>query len=297
MAHPSQYFIRYLLAASHGSDTPESEESVNKSLKSMSLLRLTSDQFNDLVLSFKPPQAFSFSNRKHPATKTFMESERIATMWSPSKEDSRVLKELMPMTPVREMINLLLMGRVPSDKIAEVVSEEARLTTPLTERMIDTYQHYYWNVEVSSSDEWEAILAGNPKKDALMASLYCGEEQAMYRIGRNPKMGDPQRPLREAYRQTFFRLQLLRYWPDTSNTVSAASKLIRDAKQLYELLYGQEGTGFEQQLKKFRQFLLVKHPAAIETFDGMLSEEGSYSGDGSEKKDQKTKKGDQDANT
>ena len=82
---------------------------------------------------------------------------------------------------VKHDLHLLLLGNLPHEIIVSKLNTKYRLTPRFTERMVHTYQHFFWNVQNSTYEEWDKILSGKYYKDAFMASLYCGEHQALYR--------------------------------------------------------------------------------------------------------------------
>ena len=123
----------------------------------------------------------------------------------------------------------------------------------------------------------------------MMAAYMCGPEQAFFRAGGNPTPEDPEFPLHEYYRQAYYLLEAQRYKTDNAQSIVNRSRLAADLKAFYELLYGRE-RGELDRMRKFKEFIMVKHPALFKTWEDL---EGTHSGDGTDK--HKTKeKGDQD---
>jgi len=117
----------------------------------------------------------------------------------------------------------------------------------------------------------------------------CGEQQALYRAGFSPRV-DGNRAMKEAYRQAYFRLESLRFQPDTKTTMNAYSQLTSRMVSVHDILYAQ-GSGLQDQLKQFRQIMMKHKDPDVEAVDRIIDkmEGGSYSGDGS---DDETKQGD-----
>ena len=280
MGHPSEYFVRFSLAQVWGSDENEtSMVSLNKSLKAFGLLELTEDQYDYIKSTFQPPEGFRFNNKKHKESRDFMVSEKIHAFWTPKDEDLRVLDEIVDGNQlIKHDLHILLLGSIPYEVIAQKLNDKYRLAPGVTVRMIDTYSHFFWNVRNCGHVEWEMLLNGKPYKDAFMAALYCGEQQALYRAGFSPRV-DGIRAMKEAYRQAFFRMESLRFQPDSNNTISAYSKLTARMLGVHDILYSQ-GSGLQDQLKQFRQLMMKHNDPAIKAIDEVIEKVGSYSEDG-----------------
>lgn len=292
MGHPSEYFIKFTLAQSWGDEDEETTlVSLNKSLHEFGLLGMLELSYDALMADFSPPEGFRFNNKKHPLTKEFMEEEKISGLWSPNKDSKRVLLEVVDgPAGVRHDLHLLLMGNLPHDVITEKLNTKWRLNPSFNEEMIDTYNHYFWNVDNTTQEDWSKLLEGKPYKDAFMAALRCGEQQALYRAGFSPRV-DGMRALKEAHRQAYFRLEALRFEPDSKLTAEVFSKLTARMMGLHEVLFS-EGSGLQDQLKQFRQIMMKKRDPNVKAIDAVIDQVGSYSEDGT---DSEQLKGDQDA--
>ena len=251
MGHPSEYFLRFTLAQGWGDDDADSTHAaLNETLKAFGLVQLLEEQYNRLMATFNPPEGFRFHSSKNSVTKKFMGDEKISALWKAGKVERRVINELIDgHSMIKQDLHLLLMGGLPRDVIADKLNTKYRLSPEITQGMVDMYYHYFWNVGNVTSDEWEKLLAGNRQRDAFMAALYCGEQQSLYRAGFSPRV-DGNRAMKEAFRQAYFRLEALRFEPDTKSTIDSYSKLTARMMGLHEVLYAQ-GSGLQDQLKQF----------------------------------------------
>jgi len=292
VGHPSENFIKFTLAQAWGEEEQDTTlPALNKSLHEFGLPGMMESQYDALMADFKPPDGFRFNNKKHAPTKEFMEEEKIYGLWSPTKEEKRVLLEIVDGSAgVRHDLHLLLLGNLPHDVVAAKLNGKWRLSPKFSEQMIDTYAHYFWNVGNTSQEDWSALLESKPYRDAFMAALRCGEQQALYRAGFSPRV-DGTRALKEAHRQAYFRLEALRFEPDSKLTAEIYSKLTARMMSLHEALFA-EGSGLQEQLKQFRQIMMKKKDPKVKAIDDVISAVGSYSEDGTE--DLKPEKGDQD---
>ena len=284
VGHPSEYFLQFTLAQAWGDDDQDvTQASLNETLAAYGLLEISEPSYNRMKATFEPPEGFRFHNHRHKETRDWMKDQKISTLWQPVKDDRRVLPEIVDGNMlVKHDIHILLMGFIPHAVIAEKVSTKYRLNPVFTERMISMYSHYFWNVSRATYEQWETLLDGKKYKDSYMASLMCGEQQALYRAGFSPRV-DGTRGLKEAYRQAFFRLEALRYHPDTKTTMSSYSQLTARMVSVHDILYAQ-GSGLQDQLKQFRTIMMKHKDPDVKALDTVIDKlnGGSYSGDGSE---------------
>lgn len=283
MRHPSEYYIRYLLAADWGDDESEIDlDSVNITLHEYGLPTLSEEAFERLRSIFEAPDNFHFNSPSHKETVVFMRQEQIHTIWSPNEDMSRVLEEMLGDSnrTMQQTVHIMLMGDMPSDVIARLVSKRYRLKESLTEDMVDLYRHYFWRVKNLNEREWEILLADDPHFDRHISSLYCGPQQAMFRAGFNPKY-DYKQALRDTHRQVAFRIQYMGFKSDSKRNIDLLIKMSREQRALYNVLYG-EGGGFEEQVREVRRFLMEHKIPDVKALDELIGEEGSYSGDGTD---------------
>jgi hypothetical protein len=279
--HPSGRYIRFLLAeAWKDEERPVIHEWVANIMTEWALPPLTEKVFEKIRSNFSPPEGFRFSNHKDTITQDFMKSQKISAMWEGADDNlNRVYQELLPNRSITELVNILLMGDVPNDKIAELVSRRLRINPGLTTEMIEYYRHYFWYPPAWSTTEWIDHISVWSNSDNLLASLRCGAQQALFRAGLNPKY-DPKLALRDAHRQISFRIQHLAYCADTKLTVDLLSKLCREERALYERLYG-EGSSLLEEAKEARRFMIEHKLTDIKGLEDFTREHGgSYSKDG-----------------
>lgn len=280
MGHPAEYYAKFLLAKNWGSGEEPDVNTVNDTLRLMSIPGLLESQFNHIWSRFDPPDGFDFVHGG-VSSEEFMAGHKLMTIWQGDAEIGRVLKEIITERPQLQFkINLLLLGRIPSGTIAEKLSERFSMFPPMTERMIDLYKHYFWKVDNAGYAEWSDVLVGSPYYDHYMASLYNGEHQAMWRAGFSPKV-DVKKALKDAQRQIFFRLKALESQPDTKTVLDQVVKLTRELRYLYAALYA-EGEGLPEKLRELRVFLMKHDIPDVQTLEALVdtNKGGGFSGDG-----------------
>ena len=281
MKHPAEYYIRYLLAASWSNDEQDVDvNSTNHTLLGYELPEVSEDAFNRIRVSFQPPDTFRFRSKKEASTIEFMKEEKIYSLWHPDKDVKRVLQDMLDHHQLMHITQVLLMGDVPAEIIAEKVSKRFRVDPSITSRMIDIYRHYYWRVSSLGYKGWEKLLRTDPHQDRYMASLYGGPQQALYRVGFNPKY-DYKAAMRDTHRQISFRIKHLASKPDDKNIIDLLVKLSREERALFDKLYG-EGGGLEEQIRELRRFMMETRNPDVKTLKELVDKlkGGSHSGDG-----------------
>jgi hypothetical protein len=285
MAHPSEYYIKFLLAKSWGDEENQvTLESLNATLQIYDLPFLQEQYYDHLMLKFQPPTGFRFHSKKNEATREFMKDEGITTLWEPRKDDKRVMVDIVDGDNqlAKHTVQLLLMGDVPAEVIADKTNTKFHINPAFTARMVETYRHFFWNVNKATFGEWETHLEGHRFRDAYLACLHCGDQQALFRAGFRPKV-DSRTALADAQRDVYFRLRNLFWKPDDKFIFDTLTRLSGRLSQLHELMKG-EGAGAEDQLKKFKAVLMEHTKMDTKTVDDIVDRVrgGSISGDGSE---------------
>ena len=247
----------------------------------MGLHAVQDKQWDYLLSTFQAPPDLLFNNARHQPTVDFMKREKIYTIWVSSEDMSRVLTEIVGDHGNRlyqHDMHILIMGNVPPEIIAEKLNKKYFLTKSLTSGMIELYQHYFWKRDNLSKPEWKVFLAGDPNYDDFIAPLMCGEQQALFRAGLNPRY-DYKQSIRDMHRQGSFRMQYLAFQQDDKHTIALYNMLSREVRASYSILYS-EGGGYEEKLQEVRHWVMEHRDAVIPAIHDLVGLKGSYSGDG-----------------
>jgi len=276
VAHPSEYYIRFLILNGH-TDPKDGLTHINKTLSHYCSPDLSEEQFREIRDDFVIPDGLVLSSKKDRKTKEFMDQQELTPLWIPDDNVKRVL--LLCRTPmVIEMIQMLLFGRVPHDIIADRVSCKQELTPPLAVRDIDLYRHFFWNYTLCSTSEWESYLYHfGSRGDHLLAGLRCGKLQALWRAGYEPKV-DGKRAIRDASRHLYFRMDASRMMPDTKETIEILTKLTKELTSVHAALSG-EGAHLEEILREFRNLNMTTVAPGIQSLSDIASG-GDFSNSG-----------------
>jgi hypothetical protein len=274
MSHPSESYIKYLLARG-SAEGDAGYESVAMTIKSCGLPHLAEDTFNQIEATFNPPEPFMFQNKRHKPTKEFMQEEKIFSMWSPKAEERAALDLLMH-HQVREAVQILLMGRLKPSDIAIRVGR--KFDVELKQRTVQTFAHYFWNVSRVSYNEWRTFFHSDPMRDHYLAARNGSQQQALFRAGLDPVI-ESEAALKEAYRNLAMRIEATRGEPDTKNTAQTLATLIKEFLNLHAILHG-EGKGVEDTVKGLQKLKMERNaPKAKPILK--IAKGGNFSGSGS----------------
>jgi hypothetical protein len=277
MAHPSSFYIKYLLAK--GWPSTENTTTINTTLQECGLLAITEDGFDSIAASMRPPKSFYVQNRTHKPTVQFMMAEKIYSIWNPTKEDKAAV-ELLLLPQVRETAQILLMGHVEPTEISERLFR--KYNRRITERTVETYKHYFWNVDIASFSEWAVLLHDHPLRDHYVSSLWGSKNQALFRAGFSPSV-DGKRALKEAHRNLIMRLEASRILPDTKDTATIVGKLTKELVTVHTALYG-DGAGIEESMRDLKKFKMERKAGNVIPITD-LAPKGNFSGSGHKHKE------------
>lgn len=279
MAHPSEYYIKYLIAKRWplGDDQwKEFLQELDDDLRKLDLPGPTNSQAKALRDDFTPPKTFRFNDKTHQETVEFMQANKIYTLWRPG-EDERKMLNLLAQHRLQFKLRVLLMGDVVEDQIVDSLSKSFGTGSDLSVKIIQIYKHYIWNYNRVSDTEWFDLLHRNVNRDQYLAAIRCSQDQAMWRAGFEPKV-EGKEALKDAYRIIHFRLEATRWMTDTKETAEITAKYAKELVGIYNTLFA-EGAGFEEMLKRFSKFLLVPEEQKIKALAEIASE-GSHSESG-----------------
>lgn len=272
--HPSLYYIKYLLVKGD-----ETVESVNRILKAFGLPTVPEDVFEQIQAGLRIPKDLMISNKEHRPTIRFMREQGLYYIWNP-KEEERAALGLMRAPLVRETVQILLMGRIPSVELVQWI--EKKYGTEVHPKTIDTYSFYFWNCQLVSLDQWSSLLWDNVMRDHYLASFWGSRNQALYRAGFTPKING-KTALKEAQRSIAMRIEATRLMPDSKDTARILATLTKELVGVHAALYG-EGAGAEDALRELRKIKLAKTDNKVLPLR-VVAPGGNYSNSGQKTED------------
>ena len=274
MAHPSDLYIKFLIAKNIAIKEDISDKLINIILSTFSLPLITEERFDILFDFVKPSETVRWHNPRHKFTEAWCTQLGIQELRFPSEAMRETLKlQYKPL--IKEVIEILLLGKVSVEDI--VVRVFKRFKVSLSEEVIELYMKFFWNVDNCSTSQWYELLGSSPHRDQYMAALQGNKNQAVWRAGFNPQV-DAQQALRDAHTMIVMRLDALRTAPDTKETADLTTKYTRELIALHTICFG-EGSQMSTMIKEFKSFL-VKKDATKAPDLRLISNNGSYSNSG-----------------
>jgi hypothetical protein len=281
MAHPAEHYVKFYLASKWGQEEFLEINAINQSLQVLGLPGLLGYHYNDIFSRFYPPPDFCITSRFNEVTARFMEEHKITAMWKEDPELKTAIDEIIIKRPQLQFrINVMLLGRVPNQVIAERLSERFSVLPALSERMIELYKHYFWKVDCAGYEEWDNILCSSVYRDHYMSSLHNGESQALWRAGFSPKV-DVKKALKETQKHIYFRLKALEAQPSSKEVLDQSIRLSRELRALYSALHS-EGDGLPESLRELSRFLMRHDAPDVKELEHLVNrgDGGGFSEDG-----------------
>ena len=274
MTHPSELYIKFIVAQKLALSEEVTENTVNIILGAFHLPKVN-DQIFDYVLSVtKPKEIVKWYNPRHKYTSKWCKELDIDELRHPS-ETVKAALNLQCKPSIKEVIQILLMGRINLPDI--VLRVNKRFKYEITEDVVECYAKYFWDVDKCSHASWYNILSDDVNRDQYMAALQGSKNQAVWRAGFNPVV-DSGRALQDAYTMIVMRLDALRTAPDTKETADLTTKYTRELMALHSVCFG-DGSQMSSTIKELKN-IMVKKDSARAPGLRLISNDGSFSNSG-----------------
>lgn len=255
MAHPAEFFIRYLLV----SGAAASHEEVNTALELHGLSDVSESDFARCrgILQ-KIPEVFSPWDSKHRPTAAFARKHKIYSMLFPDAPVSEMREKILLAPQVREKLEAVLMAGVsPIDAAAHL----RKIGFSVSDLAIGEFRHYFWNSSLMGVGGWATYLQldstrrTTPLKDAYLLAVRSGPEAAAYRIGISRELDGKQIMLqvREELYNTFLETRAL---PLSDKKVEMLGNLARGLAKIDERVQAGDNA-LQETLRKFEKFKVL----------------------------------------
>lgn len=154
MHHPSEYWLKFLLISDPGMLDAELlyELQMNAFLppptEYLAFLRKRITQ---------PPLEFNPYNKLHRPSVRYLRKEGVYDLFYPS-DDVRSAEQIVHQVFVREQVEQVILARLKMKDMARRLNQKHAWS--LTEGCLQAYQHFFWNRDLLSFDEWGRFLYG-----------------------------------------------------------------------------------------------------------------------------------------
>lgn len=255
MAHPAEFFIRYLLVIDEGI----SHESINStlelhgisSIRKSALSKIQSD-ISDRLEDFRP------WDKAHKFTTLWLKKKRIYSLVHPDKSTLEMRKKILMNARLRERVDRLLMGNV---SFIESSHRLAKLGMRVSDSAIAEYNHYFWNTSIMGVSDWAQYLEKDSSertsalRSAYSLAVLAGPEAAMYRVGVKKQL-DSKRIMLEVQAELYHTFLETKTLPLSVKKVDMLSSLTRGLARIDERVQAGD-TALQETLKKFEKFKVL----------------------------------------
>ncbi len=168
IAHPSRYFIHYLLSQTLGTKTKDSASaSVVSRLGELGLpvpqdevqLKSFLAALDATRAKMKPPPGFNPAAAvPTAATKAFLQTWKIEEAWRGGLREALQLFE--DRAEMRRAISVMLLGPLSRRVVAHLIRKHYGLREhQLTTQTLLLYEHYFWNGQIMDVQDWRRIFS------------------------------------------------------------------------------------------------------------------------------------------
>lgn len=150
MRSPAEFYFKFLIVHPDGYD--------NATLKGFAEERgfdwISDEYVNRLRARMRVPEPFFPADRFHSPSIKFLREQQLLLLFQPD-DDARAAIALLDVPRAREFIETMLLSHAPIDAIAKTVVRYGR---PCTRRTIESYAHFFWNVDLLDSTQMKVLL-------------------------------------------------------------------------------------------------------------------------------------------
>lgn len=190
---PCAYFIKALLVHPDRHSTKK----VAQIIEEKALDPLNEEYIDGLRAKLRKPEPFYPTDPFHSPSRRFLIKERLESFYF-QDEVMRQANAVLASPRGKEFIESMLLSGAPAPAIARVLMERFRL--PCTDKTVQRYAHFYWNLELVDSTEVRALL--QLRVDNLQFSpnqnhqaQFVAVRRASYKDPRKVAAGLPSSPL------------------------------------------------------------------------------------------------------
>lgn len=266
MAHPAEFFIKYLLVADEGI----SLDSINSTLELHGIssiegadLRKIKDDLGQRPSNFQP------WDRTHRATNAWLKKKRIFSLVHPDVATAEMKEKILSDPRAREKVDRLLLGNVSH---IEASHRLRKVGVKVSDSAIAEYGHYFWNTHIMGVSDWATYLEHDSSertsaiRSAYSLAVLAGPEAAMYRVGIQKQL-DGKKIMMEVQSELYHTFLETKTLPLSTKKVEMLSALARGLARIDERVQAGD-SALQETLKKFEKFKVLhnekKPPSLLE---------------------------------
>ncbi len=255
MAHPAEFFIKYLLVIG----AALSHDDVNLNLEIHGLSEVSDEDFKKCQeILAKVPKDFRPWDSKHRATTSWLRKNGLYSLVHPDKNTEEMRDKILSAPIVREKLETLLMSGVPYSEASRNLAE---LGHPVSELAVSAFRHYFWNSDLMGVGGWAKYLNGDtsgrvsPLLQSYHLAVRAGPEAAAYRAGIRKEL-DGKKIMMEVRSELYHTFLETRTLPLSDKKVEMLGNLARGLARIDERVQAGD-TALQETLKKFEKFKVL----------------------------------------
>ena len=266
MAHPAEFFIKYLLVADEGI----SLDSINSTLELHGIsfieeadLKALKDDLGQRPSDFRP------WDRTHRPTNSWLKKKRIFSLVHPDVATKEMKDKILSDPRAREKVDRLLLGNV---SYIEASHRLRKVGVKVSDSAISEYCHYFWNTQIMGVSDWAAYLDDDSSertsatRNAYSLAVLAGPEAAMYRVGIQKQI-DGKKIMMEVQSELYHTFLETKTLPLSTKKVEMLTALARGLARIDERVQAGD-SALQETLKKFEKFKVLhnekKPPSLLE---------------------------------
>jgi len=264
-AHPSHYFIKYMLV----SQDDIALDSVNSTLALHGMAPVEPLHLVEIRTEMgEPPEDFRPWDRSHKPTNRWLRKQKTHSLFHPDEATFEMREGILKNPTLRRKVEGLLLGNVSYREIAYRLQKDG---LPVTDLAVAEYRHYFWNTEVMGLSDWAAYFELDKGEEgtgrtAATASVYnsallAGPGLALYRMGVKKAL-DRQVVMLEIHEELYYTFMEIKSLPLSPQKVEMMGTTVRAIVRVDDQLRSSE-SALHDVLKKFERFKVLQDQATV----------------------------------
>lgn len=148
---PAEFYLKCLLLEPEKLDNKQ----IIERAESEGLDALHFKYLDLLRTKLRPPELFHLRDKLHRPSQDFLHAERLVRYFLPDADMQMALR-ILSLPRAKEAAEVLTLSSVPPTEIAFVLTR--RFKAPATPRAVQSYQHFFWNMDLLDSVEVRGLL-------------------------------------------------------------------------------------------------------------------------------------------
>lgn len=267
--HPSERFIKSLLTRGLNTDK------IMKALAEYGLPPLPEEHADDYLDQLEQELGKLPAPLHDPASHEYLREHQIYFLIHPDSVVAGCTR-LLDNHAVKRDVYVSLIGRVTSEDLAAHLA--LTYDVDVSTETVRAFQHYYFDVDRMSVDDWALIMDSLPGSDESYyeSALNGGATVAAYRLGRelNISIRDA---VKEAVTGLYVSLHEIRHWPASPSKVKVLSDTVGALAKAHNVISTADAelASVAHELRQFKLARSDNKPASLNALT-----EGRHSGSG-----------------